>query len=998
MIATEKPPTTASGAQRWVLLLGVSLALLAVLTLVQTNSRTSILVKEAAYVAGSLLLVLGLMGAGLAGRLRTASRLGPVQLLLLLAILLFGPAHMLMGSGSVSTPYSVASLLALALVAAGLALLGDRWTRDRLVLVLLAAGGLVCLYALLQWTGVELFAWDRSLARSGRVSGSLGNPNLMGSLAAALPPVMVGYLLYRKTPAVVFIPLAAAAVVVCGLTIVASATRGSLLGLGAGMLVLLVLSARRIGRKLTIVITLLLLLGLLVALLPMRGRLEELRQGQGGTLTVRRVIWSGAFRAFLDRPLVGWGPGSFQKVFPAYRNPDYHLMGVSHNTLHAHCEYLELLLDGGLVLFLLWTALGVSTWIRRRRQGGFDALSAGVLAAMAALLAEALVSVALRWPPSAMLLAALTGLLLIPGRGSVSAWKPVPRPASALLLLPAAGLALALPLYFQGMHSGQLLFAGKDRHLTRSEPSMNQAYNLAARWAASGDPALAQNALRAWDTACAHADSAVQLCQRCVEVNPRDLGGWYALGSSYLTRAILAEPTSGALRELLQRRQGWSSDSLEEARMTESALGAYRELMDRAPYYAEVLNNMALVYTRMDNLDSAMVYMWKAYRLHAHRRIDYYLQIESLGPILESDYAWRIATAQSAQARIGKIGRDPVRTEALFRSLFRSSAALLQRYPERGEELALQTAEVLEESGLDLPVDDLETLLLDLAGRERLAMRLDRLLQEGDTAGVLGSLDSLPPISYRGFGLPLIQARSEGSEEGQLALSLEEHLRFLARGLRAHLGRLPMGIDQLFELRRAAMAGTHRNGWWEPMRFGALFLLYSDMELANLCQLAESEFPASTSDSVAALLRTRWEELGGPRYCAGSGMGDMPWACDGLLGRLVADLDSLAALPQGSGVSTEEVHVARIELAYGVLTTQMWSGAYMRQAQLDSVLSWVQPSLSWLGDSLGPERCRNRVSRSIRLIDENIDGLLLVANPAGIEELTAWFRECAGRS
>jgi O-antigen ligase len=977
--------------QRWVILVCTGLTMLAVLSLVQTNSRTSILIKETSYVAGAALLALGVLAAGISGRLRFAPRLGAAQLLPLLAVLLIGPAFMAVGAGSVGTPYASVSLLALSTMAVALALLADRRTRDRLVALLLAAGGLVCIYALLQWWGIEVFEWDRSLARSGRVSGSLGNPNLMGSLAAALPPLAVGYAVYRRARPAVLIGASAAAVLLCGLAIVASGTRGSLLGLGAGFGVLAVLMYRRIGRRRAAAVVLILVAGAVLAFLPMRARLGELAGGEGGTLTVRRVIWSGAARAFLQRPVLGWGPGSFQKVFPAFRDPHYHTMGVSHNTLHAHCEYLELLMDSGIAGALLWAALVAAIAVRRRRLGGLDALGAGILAAIAALLTEALVSVALRWPPSAMLLALLSGLAMVPARGSGERWVRVRRPAALLALVPAGLLAASLPMYADAMRSGRLLFAGKDRNLARSEPAMNRAYAQAASWASGGDAAAGEAALRRWDEAVVRAEAAIELCEECVEVNPNDLGGWYALGSSYLTRAILASPSQAPMRELLRQRRGWSPDSLGEARMTRRALEAYRRLMELAPNYAEVHNNMALVHTRLDQLDSAMVYMRNAYGLHGHRRFDYFQQVSSLGPVLESDDAWWIFLAQEASLRSGKIGRDRSRRESVMRSLFWSAGGLFGRYPERADSLARLAAGAIGGGGITLEGRGLEEVLLDLAYRERLAVRLEERLEAGDTAGVLASLDSLPEAVYPSRDISLVRARAAAPSSADLAAAMAEHLHFTMRGLRVHLGRMPMGTDQIAGLFRAAVASPEEPGWWVPARSGLVGLLYLDAEMANVNHLAHSEFPRSTRDSVAQLLEERWRGLGGPRFCAGTGRSPAPWTAGGALGALTGALDSLAALPDSTGAIPGEADLARIETAYLVLSTQMWRGPYMSQAQMDSVMGWAAPSVARLADSLGGQRYRDRVSRRIRLAQRELEPLVTPVRPEGMDALESWF-------
>ncbi len=988
MSSTDRPDGPAA-AQRWVLLVCLSAALLAVLFLVQTNSRTSILIKEASYIAGGLAVALAVLVLGLTGKLRAAPRLGPAQLIPLAAVLLLGPVHMLAGSGSVNAPFNSASLLALSIIAAALALFADRWVRDRLALVLLAAGGLVCVYALLQWGEVGVFPWDRALAKSGRVSGSLGNPNLMGSLAAVLPMPAIGYMLYRKLPGAILLPASIGVVCLSGLAIVASGTRGSLIGLGAGFLVLLALQARRIGRRTMLVIVLLLLLGILVVYVPMHGRFEELAGGDGGTLTVRRVIWSGALRAFLDRPVTGWGPGSFQKVFPAYRNPAYHLMGVSHNTLHAHCEYLELLLDSGLVGALLWAGLAAAVVLRRRRMGPMDALGAGIAAAVLGLLAEGLVSVALRWAPSAMLLALLAGMMMIGGREVAERWRRVARPTALPAVVPAVLLALSLPLYTGAMKAGRLLFGGKNVHLSRAEPAMDQANSMAARWAASGDRSLGSRALDRWRVGRMAADSAVFYCQRCVEAHPSDLGGWYALGSSYLTRAIVAAPNSKPMSSLLRLEGGLDIDTALELDMTRRALDAYRRLRELAPDYAEVHNNMALVHTRLDNLDSAMVYMHRAYELHAHRRLDYYLQICDLGPLLESDWAWRTYLFHSVPHVDAGGGREQSALEGV---ILNTVAFMLQRYPDRADSMVRMAAEVYDEQGLRILEGDRYAVLIEMARMDRLALRADSLLLAGDTAAARSILDTIPPdYGFPGMALPVVRARAGLSREPVSALFL--HLRLLVRYYGVHLGRTRMGLRPFEDLISASAARAGQPGWWGPMREGSVLMLYADREFSGLCELAESEFPESTRDSVAALLERRWRALGGPRYCAARGADGAPWTEDGILYGLAAALDGIVSAADSSGPAVEEGHLARVELAYMLLSTQMWSSPYLSQVQVDSLISWAAPSVSWLADSLGGERYADRIGRRFMLVDEELANLVQVANGSGMEALCGWFSD-----
>jgi O-antigen ligase len=117
----------------------------------------------------------------------------------------------------------------------------------------------------------------------------------------------------------------------------------------------------------------------------------------------RAAGWGACVPMLRDFPWVGSGLGSFRWVFPHYLPA-----GESKAWLQAHNDWLELVLDGGLVLASLVAGLvvtmGVAAWRVRStpRQRGDRELQAGLLVGLAALSIHALVDFNHQIPANAL--------------------------------------------------------------------------------------------------------------------------------------------------------------------------------------------------------------------------------------------------------------------------------------------------------------------------------------------------------------------------------------------------------------------------------------------------------------------------------------------------------------------------------------------------------------------------------------------------------------------
>jgi len=74
----------------------------------------------------------------------------------------------------------------------------------------------------------------------------------------------------------------------------------------------------------------------------------------GDWMVYRRQIWASTLEMIAARPLTGFGPGTFQTVYPAFARFD---VGLVVN--HAHNDWLELAAEAGLPFGLLAAAMAL---------------------------------------------------------------------------------------------------------------------------------------------------------------------------------------------------------------------------------------------------------------------------------------------------------------------------------------------------------------------------------------------------------------------------------------------------------------------------------------------------------------------------------------------------------------------------------------------------------------------------------------------------------------
>jgi tetratricopeptide (TPR) repeat protein len=240
--------------------------------------------------------------------------------------------------------------------------------------------------------------------------------------------------------------------------------------------------------------------------------------GDSGGIAVRKLVWRNTLALAAAHPFTGVGPGQFAREFPPYRAPEEielssHQRRLAQETEveHAHCDYLTIAAEGGLVwaagALVLLAAIALAAWRTLRARAEISHAGTGerttdcaLAAAALALLANAAVhGVLFHDAVSSSLAFGVFGALLGPVRGT---------PRLVRKLVPGALLALALlaaaPALATLRHASALAPIHRGRELSSDATERAIASALAA--VPDSPPALS---LRARLLEMRHADPAL---------------------------------------------------------------------------------------------------------------------------------------------------------------------------------------------------------------------------------------------------------------------------------------------------------------------------------------------------------------------------------------------------------------------------------------------------------------------------------------------------------
>jgi O-antigen ligase len=312
-----------------------------------------------------------------------------------------------------------------------LAILNNLYHQDRVqiisyTMIFLAAA--LASYAVAQFLGHLNHVWGVLAALPGRASGTFISPDhFSGFLEMILPLSLSLFLVGRMKPLLRILLGFSFLVILAGITVTFS--RGGWVSAAVGVLVvLLVLIRHRNHRQYAALILLLLAGGGTWAATHFLARTPAFNQHiltSRGELNLdlfcRIKIWTGGWRMWMDHFWWGVGPGLFDWRFYEYRPQT-----LQTRPIWAHCDYLNILTDWGLVgglIVLAGIGLGLAGMVRswkrvRRSERDFGsqlsnrfAFFLGGWGGLAAIAVHSLVDFNLHIPADALLAATLLALL-----------------------------------------------------------------------------------------------------------------------------------------------------------------------------------------------------------------------------------------------------------------------------------------------------------------------------------------------------------------------------------------------------------------------------------------------------------------------------------------------------------------------------------------------------------------------------------------------------------
>lgn len=333
---------------------------------------------------------------------------------------------------------------------------------NKLLLAMFAGLTVTVIYGLFQGMGMDVLPRFMQRAEN-RVRSTMGNAVFFGTYLIIMLTLLLNALLDKKKNLIktsgvqIWLTLLAIGTFA---NIILTESRGPWLGLIFGLIALAMLNAKRIKEDWQ-KIAAFLVVGVLVALIAVTigsggkpaakiggvfSRLYEIGTLRGSTGS-RLEIWKASKNMFLDRPLTGYGVDQSQFFLPKYKTLRHSQIEKLAVPDKAHNEYLQILLDSGIIGGLAFLWLLIAAYIAwRKRSDQYAFYLSGIGAAFVAYLVQAITGISMVGTLSVIaVLAGVTAAIAEPEARLISVGFPgrVVLPSFAVSLVALTAIILA---------------------------------------------------------------------------------------------------------------------------------------------------------------------------------------------------------------------------------------------------------------------------------------------------------------------------------------------------------------------------------------------------------------------------------------------------------------------------------------------------------------------------------------------------------------------------
>ena len=278
------------------------------------------------------------------------------------------------------------------------------------------------------------------------------------------------------------------------LSVFLSLSRGGIISLCISAGFCFLLTARKQGTLRSSGITVVLLVFLLLISVgwfgwkPIFKEFENIRNDKGEITENRPVYWKDSMTVLKDFPITGTGMGTFGNIYPKYQSESF-----GRRLTHAHNDYLEFLVNGGIVGFLLFFGIPLTIILKsykvvvKRREAYSIYITIGSICGIIAILIHSITDFNLQIGANGLYLFFLCGLAvsashtrLREGLGN-TLLKPMAPGSEKLFYSGAVCMLLLVPIIILinvGTIKGESLLFSAARLSAAEKPTENHAEKI----------------------------------------------------------------------------------------------------------------------------------------------------------------------------------------------------------------------------------------------------------------------------------------------------------------------------------------------------------------------------------------------------------------------------------------------------------------------------------------------------------------------------------------